>query len=28
VDAEWSAWSGDEDHLYPRSTGKRPRKKK
>jgi uncharacterized protein len=28
VDAEWSALSGDEDHLYQRSTGKRPRKKK
>jgi prevent-host-death family protein len=28
VDVEWSALSGDENHLYQRSAGKRPRKKK
>jgi prevent-host-death family protein len=28
VDPEWSALSGDEDHLYQRSAGNRPRKKK
>jgi prevent-host-death family protein len=28
IDVEWSALSGDEDHLYQRSAGKRARKKK
>lgn len=27
IDVQWSALSGDEDHLYERSAGKRARKK-